>query len=135
MPGAPVCVKNCNPAGFFTFNSFPCVSRMVHNPKDIQATSHNCGKHWNQLGPVSLWNVPKHLDCCEGKSRWCNSILGRCSSFFVNSVYISIKQNLHFKVIRVLHRQLVLVNVMEGKSYIEHMQCQNESSQLFTVHS
>jgi hypothetical protein len=26
-------------------------------PKDIQPTLHNCGKHWSQLGPVSLWNT------------------------------------------------------------------------------
>jgi hypothetical protein len=35
---AAVCVKNCNAAGFLTLNSFPCVSRMVHHPKDIQPT-------------------------------------------------------------------------------------------------
>ena len=35
-----VCVKNCNAAGFFMLNSFPCVSRMVH-PKGIQPTWHN----------------------------------------------------------------------------------------------
>jgi hypothetical protein len=28
---SPVCVKNCNTAGFFTLNSFLCVSRMVHH--------------------------------------------------------------------------------------------------------
>jgi hypothetical protein len=33
MVGAPVCVKNCNAAGFITLNSFPYVSRMVHHPK------------------------------------------------------------------------------------------------------
>ena len=32
------CVQNSNAAGFFTLNSFPCVSRMVHHPKDIQPT-------------------------------------------------------------------------------------------------
>ena len=37
-------VKNCNAAGFFTLNSFPCVSRMVHHPKDIQTSWHNCGE-------------------------------------------------------------------------------------------
>lgn len=31
-------VKNSNAAGFFTLNSFPCVLRMVHHPKDIQPT-------------------------------------------------------------------------------------------------
>ena len=31
--------KNCNAAGCFTLNSFPCVSRMVHHPKDIQQTT------------------------------------------------------------------------------------------------
>jgi hypothetical protein len=46
-------VKNCNAAGFFTLNSFPCVSRMVHHPKDI----HNCGKYWSQHGTPSLWNA------------------------------------------------------------------------------
>ena len=40
------CVKNCNTAGFFMLNSFPCESRMVHHPKDIQPIWHNCGKHW-----------------------------------------------------------------------------------------
>ena len=31
------CVKNSNAVGFFTLNSFPCVSRMVHRrPKDIK---------------------------------------------------------------------------------------------------
>ena len=30
-----LCVKNCNAAGFFTLDSFPCVSRMVHHPNDI----------------------------------------------------------------------------------------------------
>jgi hypothetical protein len=29
--GTPVCVKN-----FFMLNNFPCVSRMVHHPKDLQ---------------------------------------------------------------------------------------------------
>jgi hypothetical protein len=32
------CVKNCSAAGFFTLNSFPCVSRMVYHPNDIQPT-------------------------------------------------------------------------------------------------
>ena len=56
-PGAPVCVKNCNAAGFFSLNSFLCVSRMVHHPKGIQPTWHNCGKHWSQHGSTSLWNA------------------------------------------------------------------------------
>jgi hypothetical protein len=29
---------NRNAAGFFMLNSFPCVSRMVHHPTDIQPT-------------------------------------------------------------------------------------------------
>ena len=29
-------IMNCSAAGFFTLNSFLCVSRMVHHPKDIQ---------------------------------------------------------------------------------------------------
>jgi hypothetical protein len=37
---------------FFSLNSFPCVSRMVHYP-----TWHNCGKHWSLHGPASLWNA------------------------------------------------------------------------------
>lgn len=28
------CVRNCNAAGFFMHNSFLCVSRKVHHPKD-----------------------------------------------------------------------------------------------------
>jgi hypothetical protein len=31
-------VKNCNAAGIFMLNSLPRVSRMVHQPKDIQPT-------------------------------------------------------------------------------------------------
>jgi hypothetical protein len=42
---------------FSTLNSFPCVSRMVHHPNDIQTTWHNCGKHWSHHGPASLWNA------------------------------------------------------------------------------
>ena len=30
---------------------------MVHHPNDIQTTWHNCGKHWSQHGPASLWNA------------------------------------------------------------------------------
>ena len=41
--GMVVGVKNCNAAGFFTLSSFFFVSRMVHHPKDIQPTLHNCG--------------------------------------------------------------------------------------------
>ena len=37
--------------------SFPCVSRMVHHPKNIHPTWHNCGKHWSQHGPASPWNT------------------------------------------------------------------------------
>jgi hypothetical protein len=50
-------VKNCNAAGLFTLNSFLCVSRMVHHPKDIQPSRHNSGKHWSQHGSSSLWSV------------------------------------------------------------------------------
>jgi hypothetical protein len=56
-PGAPVCVKNCKTAVFFMLNSFLCVWSMVHPPKDIQPTSHNCGKYWSQHGPAFLWNA------------------------------------------------------------------------------
>jgi hypothetical protein len=31
-------VKNCNAAEFLMLNSLPCVSRMVHHPKNIQPT-------------------------------------------------------------------------------------------------
>ena len=48
---------NCNAAGFYTLNSFLCVSRMIHHPKDIQPTQQNCGKHCIQHGPASLWNA------------------------------------------------------------------------------
>ena len=37
-------------------DSFPCVSRMVHNPKDIQPTWHHYVKHWSQHWPATLWN-------------------------------------------------------------------------------
>ena len=37
----------------FTLNSFLCVSRMVHHPKDIEPTWHNCGKHWSQWRMLS----------------------------------------------------------------------------------
>ncbi|XP_055725810.1 oligophrenin-1-like isoform X5 [Salvelinus fontinalis] len=49
---------------------FPCVSRMVHYPKDIQPTWHNCGKHWSQHGPASLWNAFDTLQSpCPNKLR------------------------------------------------------------------
>ena len=48
---------------FHTTVSPPCVSRMVHNPKDIQPTWQNCGKHWSQHGPASLWNAFDTLSC------------------------------------------------------------------------
>ena len=51
------CVKNCNLAGFFTLNSFPCESTIVHHPKDIHPTWHNCGKHWSEHGLAFLWNA------------------------------------------------------------------------------
>ena len=51
------CVKSCNAAVFFTLKGFLCVSRMIHHPKDIQPTWHNCGKHWSQHRPASLWNA------------------------------------------------------------------------------
>ena len=54
-----VCVKNCNAAGFFMLNSFPCVLRMVRHPKDIQLTWHNRGKRWSQHGPASQLNIRK----------------------------------------------------------------------------
>ena len=34
----------------FSHWTVSCVSRMVQNPKDIQPTWHNCGKHWSQHG-------------------------------------------------------------------------------------
>uniref|UniRef100_A0A8C7UQ04 Ral transcription factor IIIC subunit 5 n=1 Tax=Oncorhynchus mykiss TaxID=8022 RepID=A0A8C7UQ04_ONCMY len=51
--------------------SFPCVSRMVHHPKDIKPTGHNCGTHWSQTWasiPVECFR--KHWQGGE-----CNSIL------------------------------------------------------------
>ena len=46
------CVKNCNAAVLFTLNSFPCVSRMVRHPKDIQPSWHNCDQPWQHDGWV-----------------------------------------------------------------------------------
>jgi hypothetical protein len=54
-------------------NSLPRVSRMVHQPKDIQPTWHNCGNHSSHLGPASLWNAfdtllipcPMYWGCSE----------------------------------------------------------------------
>ena len=51
------CVRNSHAAGFFTLNSFPCVSRMVHHLKHIRQTWHHCGNHWSQHGPAFLWNA------------------------------------------------------------------------------
>jgi hypothetical protein len=42
------CVKPCNAAGFYTLNSFPCVSRMFHHPKDIQPM----GGQWSENGSL-----------------------------------------------------------------------------------
>ena len=75
-----VCQKNCNTAGFFTLNSFLCVSRMVHHPMDIQPTWHNCGKLWSQHGTASLCNafsspirVPALMNWgCSEVKRGCN---------------------------------------------------------------
>jgi hypothetical protein len=53
--------KNCNAAGFFTLNSYPCASGIVHHLNDIQSTWHNRGKHWSQHWPASLWNTFEHL--------------------------------------------------------------------------
>ena len=74
------CVKTCNAVGFFILNSFLCVSRAVHHPKDIQPTWHNCGKHWSQHG-VLFWgevqlNIRKGflmfgiLSVYQGHSDW-----------------------------------------------------------------
>ena len=46
-------------AGMFTLNRFPC----VHHPKENKPTWHNCGKHWSQYGPASLWNALDTLQC------------------------------------------------------------------------
>ena len=54
------CVKNCSAAGFFTFNSFPCVSRMVHHPKDIPPTWHT-GNCWKTQQRNSSWHKPVRL--------------------------------------------------------------------------
>ena len=48
----------------FMLNSFPCLSRMVHQPKDIQPTWLNHGKHWIQHGHPcwTLSPVPRRID-------------------------------------------------------------------------
>jgi hypothetical protein len=64
--------------GFIMINSFPFASGMVHHPKDMQPTSHSCGKHWRQLHPCGTpcrVHALANWGCSEGK-RECNSILG-----------------------------------------------------------
>ena len=53
---------------------FPVCIKMVHHSKDIQPAWHNCGKHWSQHGPTSLWNAWHNVvhatmnwGCSEGK--------------------------------------------------------------------
>ena len=50
-----LCVSRTATVLGFSCSTFLCVSRMVHHPKDIQPTWHNCGKHWSQHGPA--WNL------------------------------------------------------------------------------
>ena len=47
---------------------------MVHHPKDIQPTWHNCGKHWCQHGPASLFKKEKNniLIYNDPGWRWAN---------------------------------------------------------------
>ena len=67
-----LCANNCNAAGCFTLNSFPCVSRTVHHPKDIQPTWHNCGKHWSHNWasiPVErFWHLVEYAPTNWGSS-------------------------------------------------------------------
>jgi hypothetical protein len=57
--------------GFLTLNSFLCVSRMFHHPKDIQPTWHNSRKQWSQHGPASLWSsCPNELRLFWGQKWW-----------------------------------------------------------------
>ena len=101
-----------------TLNSFPCVSRMVHHPKDIQPTWHNSGKHWSQHGPASLWKVStsgrvqalKNWRCSEGKNR-CSSILGRLNQI---KFYLS-----HVCNVVTLSHAAVCANLV--KNYRKHM--------------
>ena len=65
------CVKNCNAAGVFMFNSFPCASRMVHHLKDIQPTWHNCALESKRNSiPVERF---QHL--VESMPRWIEAVL------------------------------------------------------------
>jgi hypothetical protein len=63
---------------------FQCVSRMVHDPKDIQTTWHDCGKDWIQHGPCGTLSKPCRVHALsnwgysEGKNIkkvWCLSTL------------------------------------------------------------
>ena len=54
--GTGLWFKNCNAAGFFTLNSFPCVSRMVHYPKD-SANLTNVGSI-GVLGECGMLSTP-----------------------------------------------------------------------------
>ena len=60
VPGAPVYVKNCNAAGFFMLNSFPCASRMVHQPKDISQLYTTVGSIGVNIGqhPCGTLSIP-----------------------------------------------------------------------------
>jgi hypothetical protein len=92
--GAPVCVKNCNAAGFFTFNSFQCVSRMVHHPKDIQTTWQLCEATDSTWASIAMECFGHLTSPCPDEIRlyWeqrggCNTILGRCSVYSVYTVH------------------------------------------------
>jgi hypothetical protein len=50
VPGAPVCIKNCNAAGVFTLNRFLCVSIMIHHPKDISQLDTTVGSIGVNMG-------------------------------------------------------------------------------------
>jgi hypothetical protein len=60
-------------SGIFHAQQFPCVSRMIHHPKDIQPTGHNCGKDWSQTGPASMWKAFNTLySPCVDKCMFCS---------------------------------------------------------------
>jgi hypothetical protein len=80
------CVKNCNADGFFKLNSFPCVSRMVHHPKDIQKS----WELWKAL--ESIWAsipVAHFLHLVESMPWWIEAVLrANVMQFNIRKVFL-----------------------------------------------
>jgi hypothetical protein len=90
VPGAPVCVKNCNAAGFPMLNSFLCVSKMFQSTSSQLDTT--VGSIGVNMGQHPCGTHPTPCRCSEGKGEGVLNVLSTqciCPSCQLSSPQLS----------------------------------------------